>query len=246
LRGRQRAGWRHLRAERVLIVNADDFGLSVGVNDGIIEAHTRGVVTSTSLMVLAPAARAAAHAANPHPALSVGLHFVDDTPALDDPAYAEAEFARQLERFRELTGRDPTHVDSHHHVHAAPRRLQAFANLAAPLKVPLRLAGPVRYIGGFYGQPRPGQSDPALVSRQHLLHLVATEASDGFSELGCHPARLTGDFSSSYLRERALELATLTEPGLREALEQLGIGLGSYHDWLLSEGARGSSPSASV
>jgi predicted glycoside hydrolase/deacetylase ChbG (UPF0249 family) len=197
-------------------------------------------------MVLAPAAQAAAHAAAGRPALSVGLHFVDDTPALDDPAHAEAEFARQLERFRELTGRDPTHVDSHHHVHTTAGRLQTFRKLTAPLGVPLRLAGPVLYIGAFYGQPRPGQSDPARVSRPHLLHLVATEASDGFSELGCHPARLTGDFSSSYLRERQLELAALTEPGLREELEQLGVGLGSYHDWALSEASRDSSPSASV
>jgi predicted glycoside hydrolase/deacetylase ChbG (UPF0249 family) len=197
-------------------------------------------------MALAPAAQAAARAADAHPTLSVGLHFVDDTPALDDPMRAEAEFARQLERFRELIGRDPTHVDSHHHVHTPADRLQTFRKLTAPLGVPLRAAGPVRYIAGFYGQPRPGQSDPALLSRSHLVQLAATEASGSFSELGCHPARLTGDFSSSYLHERELELATLTEPGLREELEQLGIRLGSFHDWALSEGARGSSPNASV
>jgi predicted glycoside hydrolase/deacetylase ChbG (UPF0249 family) len=204
------------------------------------------VVTSTSLMALAPAAQAAASAASAHPTLSVGLHFVDDTPALDDPAHAGAELARQLERFRELTGRDPTHVDSHHHVHTTAARLQTFREFTAPLGVPLRLAGPVRYIGGFYGQPRRGQSDPARVSRTHLVQLVATEASDAFNELGCHPARLTGDFSSSYLHERELELATLTEAGLREELEQLGVRLGSFQDWALSEASRDSSPSVSV
>ena len=46
--------------ETVLIVNADDFGLSEGVNRGIIEAHERGIVTSASLMVLRPAAASAA------------------------------------------------------------------------------------------------------------------------------------------------------------------------------------------
>lgn len=34
---------------RMLVVNADDFGLSLGVNDGIIEAHAAGIVTSTSV-----------------------------------------------------------------------------------------------------------------------------------------------------------------------------------------------------
>src|SRR5437870_3779943 len=43
-------------AARYLIVNADDFGLSPGVNRGIIEAHEHGIVTSASLMVRWPAA----------------------------------------------------------------------------------------------------------------------------------------------------------------------------------------------
>ena len=59
---------------RVLIVNADDLGLSPGVNAGIIEAHLRGIVTSASLMVRQPAAREAARLARAHPGLSVGLH----------------------------------------------------------------------------------------------------------------------------------------------------------------------------
>jgi len=49
--------------ERRLIVNADDFGQSPGINRGIMEAHERGIVTSVSLMVRWPAAvEAAAYA----------------------------------------------------------------------------------------------------------------------------------------------------------------------------------------
>jgi predicted glycoside hydrolase/deacetylase ChbG (UPF0249 family) len=50
------------------------------------------------------------------------------------------------------------------------------------------------------------------------------------TELACHPARVIGDFRSTYLEERAVELATLTEPGLREEIEALGITLVSYRD----------------
>jgi hypothetical protein len=53
-----------------LIVNADDFGLSGGVNAGIMAAHEHGIVTSASLMVRWPAARYAAG----HPRMSLGLH----------------------------------------------------------------------------------------------------------------------------------------------------------------------------
>src|SRR6266566_9257613 len=60
--------------KRYLIVNADDFGQSAGVNRGIIEAHQSGIVTSASLMVRWPAAVEAAEYARNRPGLSLGLH----------------------------------------------------------------------------------------------------------------------------------------------------------------------------
>lgn len=60
---------------RYLIVNADDFGLTAGVNRAVIEAHARGVVTSTTLMANMPAFDEAVQAAKAHPSLGVGLHF---------------------------------------------------------------------------------------------------------------------------------------------------------------------------
>ena len=60
---------------KFLIVNADDFGASAGVNRGIVECHTRGVVTSTSLMVAGRAVDEAVALSRAHPDLAVGLHF---------------------------------------------------------------------------------------------------------------------------------------------------------------------------
>jgi predicted glycoside hydrolase/deacetylase ChbG (UPF0249 family) len=217
---------------RYLIVNADDFGLSDGVNQGILDAHRHGIVTSTSLMVLAPAAAQAARGARENPDLSVGLHFVEpDDAELDDPAQAQAAFAAQLERFCELVGRDPTHVDSHHHVHTTQERMTVFRELVRPLGVPLRGSGEVAYIGGFWAQWEPGVTDLQHVSRPHLLWLIEAEAGPGFTELACHPARVIGDFRSSYLQERQAELETLTQPGLRDEVRSSGVSLVSYHDW---------------
>ena len=89
-------------AERVLIVNADDFGASEGVNRGIVDAHVRGVVTSTSLMVRGAAAAQAAALARDHPELSVGLHWEldseDGKPRVDyeDAQAVRAELVHQL------------------------------------------------------------------------------------------------------------------------------------------------------
>jgi predicted glycoside hydrolase/deacetylase ChbG (UPF0249 family) len=218
---------------RLLVVNADDFGLSSGVIEGVLQAHTDGIVTSTSLMVRRPSAHEAARAAAEHKDLSVGLHFEEqDGDDLDDPRQAARAFHSQLERFRELTGHDPTHVDSHHHVHSeTPARLATFSELVRPLEVPLRGGGRVAYIGRFYAQREPGVTELRYVSRPFLLALIATEAFEGFTELACHPARIKGDFNSSYLNERAAELATLTGPGLREEVAALGAQLVSYHAW---------------
>jgi hopanoid biosynthesis associated protein HpnK len=69
---------------RRLIVNADDFGFTSGVNRAIVEAHTHGVVTSTTLMANGPAFAEAARLATGLPQLSVGCHVVliDGNPVL--------------------------------------------------------------------------------------------------------------------------------------------------------------------
>lgn len=213
-----------------LIVNADDLGLTAGVSQGIVDAHSRGIVTSTSLMVDAPAAEHAVGLAGEHPGLSIGLHFVDDSPALDEPGHAAREFARQLDAFRALTGREPTHVDSHHHVHIT--RMSTFAPLVEPLGVPLRGDGRVRYLGSFFAHPQPGVVEIDRIGRPFLLQLLGEIGSDeSVVELGCHPGRVTEELRSSYAGEREIELATLTEPGLAGRIEALGLTPASYHDW---------------
>ena len=70
---------------RRLIVNADDFGFTAGVNRGIVEGHSHGVVTSSTLMANGSAFVEAAELAKTLPKLSVGCHVVliDGQPVLD-------------------------------------------------------------------------------------------------------------------------------------------------------------------
>ena len=70
---------------RRLIVNADDFGLTAGVNRAIIELHRAGVLTSATLMANAAATLEAIELARSTPTLSVGCHvvLVDGVPVLD-------------------------------------------------------------------------------------------------------------------------------------------------------------------
>jgi predicted glycoside hydrolase/deacetylase ChbG (UPF0249 family) len=226
--------------KRHLVVNADDFGLSAGVNAGIAEAHRRGIVTSASLMVWQPAAAGAAALAQEMPELSLGLHVdlgewrargpeweaVYQRAPLDDAGLVAAEVDAQLARFEQLVGRPPTHLDSHQHVHRHPLVGEAMATHAERLGVPQRECSAVAYVGGFYGQDGRGGSWPALLTPASLYGLLASLAP-GWSELGCHPG-FAEDTDSVYRDERRLEVEALCDPALRRWLDDQGIVLTRY------------------
>jgi len=223
-------------SERVLVVNADDFGASDGVNRGIVEAHAHGIVTSTSLMVTGAAAEGAAALAREQPALGVGLHWELDgkgaKPGIDlgDAPAVRAELVRQLEGFHELMERPPTHVDSHHHVHRRPDVGPIARELAETLGVPLRDDGRVAYVGGFYGQWEWEVTDLHHVSPEFLIWMLRNDVAEGWTEIGCHPGYVGGGFTSGYLAEREVEIATLIDPRVRDEIDTLGIRLASYAD----------------
>jgi predicted glycoside hydrolase/deacetylase ChbG (UPF0249 family) len=216
-----------------LIVNADDFGASTGVNRGILECHTQGVVTSASLMTTGRAAREAAAIAKDHPELSVGLHwdvYGEDERDFDtsDADAVRDELKRQIDAFVALVGREPTHVDSHRHAHR--EAFEVFRETVAPLGVPLREDGRVTYIGGFYGQWEWKKTDLRHVSVAFLSEVLAHEVGEGWTELACHPGYMTPDYKSVYSFEREVEIRTLTDPRIREMIDELSIVLRSYND----------------
>jgi predicted glycoside hydrolase/deacetylase ChbG (UPF0249 family) len=229
--------------KRYLIVNADDFGLSVGVNRGIIRAHEQGIVTSTSLMVRWPAAAEAARYALQRPRLSVGLHLdlvewiyrdYEWVPRYqvvppDDEGAVAAEVSRQLEAFRRLLGRAPTHLDSHQHVHRNEPVRAVVSQLAQKLSVPLRSFTPqVQYCGDFYGQTGEGDPHPKGISLEGMLKIVQNLPA-GVSELGCHPGE-DEHLDSVYRIERMQEVAVLCHPQVRAALESNEVVLCSFAD----------------
>jgi predicted glycoside hydrolase/deacetylase ChbG (UPF0249 family) len=231
----------HESTDRFLIVNADDFGLTQGINRGIFQAHERGIVTSASLMVRGEAAEEAGQYARRHPALSVGLHidlaeweFVDgawraryEVVPADDAAAVAGEIERQLKRFEVLVGRPPTHLDSHQHVHRdAPVREIVLAQ-GERLDIPVRHMHPaITYCGAYYGQMGDGSPIPDSLSLGHLEEILR-ELPPGITELLCHPG-LDGDVDSVYREERAREVETLCDPRLPRVLEQMGIVLLSF------------------
>jgi predicted glycoside hydrolase/deacetylase ChbG (UPF0249 family) len=232
---------------RYLVVNADDFGHSPGVNAGVIRAYEEGILTSASLMVRQPAASDAAVYSRRHPQLSVGLHLdlgeweFDRATGDWKPLYrvadeadrssVESEVVWQLQRFEEVVGAPPSHLDSHQHVHRRSPVLAVMLRWARQLNVPLREMTPgVQYCGDFYGQTAEGQTLPEGVSVDALLSTLDA-LRPGITELGCHPGDpKAGELVSSYRLERALEVAALSDSRVTERVAALGIRLCSFRE----------------
>ncbi|CAM3772885.1 carbohydrate deacetylase [Mesobacillus zeae] len=129
------------QGKKFLIINADDFGLTEGVSEGILHAHGSGIVSSTSVMMNRPFSKEALIKANAYPSLEVGVHLVfnKDRPLLPrecvpslvdqdgffhknvflnrkkivlDELYQE--FAAQVNDYISLMDRQPSHLDCHH------------------------------------------------------------------------------------------------------------------------------------
>lgn len=239
IRRRRRRQW-----GRILIVNADDFGLSEDVNQGIIQAHERGIVTSASLMVRSEWAAAAAAYGRGHPSLSLGIHvdlgcwffrggkWVEQyrVVSTDDEGAVRDEVARQLEGFGALTGRTPTHLDSHQHVHRDEPVRSVLLDAARKLNIPLRSFTPgVHYCGSYYGQTAEGAPLHDAITVQSLMRILVT-LPPGISELGCHPALGPDVGDLVYRFERVRELRALCDPRLRKVLRQEGIETRSFND----------------
>jgi len=237
-------------SQKSVIVNADDFGLSRGVNRGVFEGHERGIVTSASLMVRWPAASEAAADARDHPDLSVGLHFdagewvyrdggwvpLYEVVAVEDRRASRDEARRQLEAFHHLVGRDPTHVDSHQHVHRREPIRSVLIELAEQLDAPLRHYHPrIRYCGRFYGQTAEGLPLPGAIRVESLVGILEALPA-GITELDCHPADRDDLGKTMYRAERVEELEVLCDPRVRRALADHAIELQSFAG--VSGGAR--------
>jgi chitin disaccharide deacetylase len=138
-----------------LIVNADDFGYTQSVNEGIVEAHRDGILTATTLMANGPAFDHAVALAHQNPTLDVGCHLVlVEGQSVLDPSRVlpntigetiRAIMRRRLSPYDELraqvakivaAGIRPTHLDAHKHTHLFPPVLEAVARLAREFGIP--------------------------------------------------------------------------------------------------------------
>lgn len=267
---------------RQLIVNADDYGRTPGVSAGIRQAHTCGLVTSTTAMMTWAGVEDELRKAQAEcPRLGLGVHltltsgkalltpeqaptltpYPPDFPGLDEQFLRlgqiaiqdiRAEWQAQIERFCQVTGHAPDHLDSHHHFsYASPELFEVMLQLAfeydCPVRYPHAYPGLApdgteeqfwREMGSYlpeimshYETRHPDRFIPAFydetASLENLLDILGG-LKEGSSELMCHPGFADAALNSSYAVQRERELAILTDPLALAEVETRGISLVSF------------------
>lgn len=197
---------------RYLVVNADDFGYSHSINRGIIEAHTKGIVTSTSVMVDAIAAEEAKDLVQ-YPNLTIGLHL-----QLDSLDNVEAELHRQLNKFISIVGRKPDHIDTHKRYTTDEGIKEVLEEYTKSSNIPVRNFG-VKHIGSF----GINSNDTSLGQLKKSIN----EATEQFNELMTHCG-----YSDDYLREhssysdsREQELEAICDSDIKEYIAEKELQL---------------------
>lgn len=242
-----------------LFVNADDFGLTDGVSEGIAAAMEAGLVGGTTAMVCPAGAEARLRRWGSALAGRVGLHLqltggvpclpVAEIPSLVgpdgafprkkmavgnvDPDQVRREWRGQVARLR-ACGIEPSHVDTHHHIHKRSDVFPIFLELARELKVPARaLTDGMRRALDAAGVPH---TDCCITdwfdqdtTPRRLLALVdkaiATLPAGGTIEIMTHPGHCDAALEaiSTYAGGRDVELGVLTDPDLGRTLRERGI-----------------------
>lgn len=214
-----------------LVVNADDFGFTRDVNAGIAEAHTRGILTATTLMANGNAFDHAVELAKSLPSLDIGCHLVlVNGPSLlpgrpDLPRtltqLLQRLAMRQIQPYDELkvqiekimrAGIRPRHLDTHKHTHLAFPVLDAVARLSEEFSIPW-VRRPFDFpLSG--GGPVPGAK--RILSRG--LQVLRNHFHDRLKRRGCCTTDYFAGFQlTGYLRTPELvELIRSLPHGLTE------------------------------
>lgn len=196
---------------KLLVVNADDFGFTHDVNEGILEAHRRGILTATTLMANGTAFEDAVRRAGEAPGLDIGVHLVlvSGRSVIDPERPLPATVAeliraiagRRIRVYEELAaqvrrvcdaGIRPTHLDTHKHTHLLPPVLEAVMRIAREFGIPWvrrPFDFPMTAAGAAWSQ-RAASAAFHLVRRRFSRRLAAngcrtTDSFAGFQITGC-------------------------------------------------------------
>lgn len=230
-----------------LIINADDFGYTKSICDGIVEGCQKGIIRSTSVLCNMPYLEYGAELTKQVPELGIGvhltltlgesltrgktitkdgLHFKDRIQfyeELNDLDLVEVyiEFKAQIEKFINIFHRFPDHLDSHHSVHHAGEILKVSMLLSEEYGLPMRHYNSFELINEFYGNH---------TTVHEFIHILDTHMNFENIEIMTHPGFCDLELyrQSSYHFGRLKELDVLCDEQIIHYLKEHSITLTNY------------------
>lgn len=240
---------------KYLIFNADDFGLTEGVNNGIVDAFKNGVVRSTTTLANSMALEHALVLSKENPGLGIGIHLaltigkpltsglktivdpngnfyklsvIEEKMASFDETELETEFTAQFEKLIKL-GFEITHIDSHHHVHMLPKVKPVAEKIAKKYNVGMRkisgLDSNILTTSAF--------SDKFYadgVSVEGLKAIISENKEVESLEIMCHPAVVDETLigMTGYSKKRSDELNIIKSDEIKKFIDDEGIKLVNF------------------
>ncbi len=228
-----------------LCINADDYGYTWGVTEGILFGHLNGIITSTTVLTNSADLDVAYQKSLECPNLGFGVHltltlgkpltegktlsdengnFFDQKTVKSktfDSQEVEAEFRAQIEKFIEIFKRKPDHLDSHHSVHDLPQTIEITKKLMKEYGLKARRLSDIKFVSGFYG---------SQATVDNLINILEENKQEESIEIMTHPAYSDSKLRkmSSYNDNRVIELQVLCDQRLKDYIKLNHIELIHY------------------
>lgn len=237
-----------------LIINADDYGYTEAVNEGIISAYKNGIVSSCTIMANMPGFEHGIKLIKENPGLKCGVHMTltcykplldnhktivdeqgyfykratDDVLDKMDLEEVYNEFCAQIEKIKK-SGINITHLDSHHHVHGLKKLQTVIEKIVDEYNIPIR--GAFEYESDLQNtisllDSFYGKNVNKDYFKKNINEIKKYEVCD----LMCHPS-FVDEFllnSTSYATQRQKEHDILISKEVKEFLKENKIQIVNY------------------
>lgn len=215
--------------KKTLIVHADDFGFSPGISRGILYAIKRGIVSSTSVMVIGRYVQDTKRLIEENPMVDWGLHVVFQEQQKRTNADLLRETERQLQFFLNHFCVAPSHIDFHKGFQFNSKIYFHIRMLAKRYNLAFRYDNMHVINSSFYGLKRKQVTlDDITVG---ALIKIFDSLLPGVTELICHPGWTSNHLRDPYRTQRVIEIQTLTDPTVKQAVSQRNIQIINFSEY---------------
>lgn len=227
-----------------VIINADDFGYTKAVTEGIIEGYHRGIIRSTTALCNMGYVEYGKKLLKDCPDLAVGVHLTltlgksltENQTLTDefgyfykpemlrehmfDPQEVYLEFKAQIEKYIEIFGRKPSHLDSHHGMHDFHDNYLATERLAKEYQLPVRRYSDYLFVKEFVNEK---------ISVEGLIDILEKYKNKNI-EIMTHPGNCDLELyeKSSYSLNRVVELSILCHQDIKDYIKENKIVVTNY------------------